>query len=618
MGRRKRSILFHSAAPLVFLQGSLTTGLIGLFPAIALSQPIGSSLPTSSPTVKGVPISQVPVPTPLLQRGDQLVINGRTVPANWMQLPSSGIPRFAVTDAWTMRAIGLDLLNTSTPAQQPVQWFTPNNAQLNLPVQLSESFRYLDLTDLAGQYGWQVQASGRSLLISSPTASVTGVRQGKQSWGDRLVIELDRPTPWQVDQLVSEFVLTLDAQTAAAVAQQIKLTPGNRVQSLKLEPIGQKTRLRLAMPPTQRPRVWTLTNPNRIVIDVRPDSMVDRDIQWAPGLRWRSQILSLGGSRFPVVWLELNPRQTGLTLRPILPNNTSVTGIAPLARTAQANQAYAAINGGYFNRNNQLPLGAIRQDSRWLSGPILGRGAIGWNSLADLQFSRLTLQERVTTSSGQTFPLTHLNSAYPQAGIARYTPDWGPTYTPISGDEILVSVQNDRVIDQRNASTPGNTTVTIPPNGYLLVLRNNKRAAPAFIPNTMLRLDSVTDPPQFSQFSQVLGAGPLLLQNRQIVLDPQREQFSKAFIAELASRSAIGQMTDGTLLIVAVHRRIDGSGASLSDTAQIMQQLGAVNALNLDGGSSTTLYLGGQLLDRLPVTAARVHNGLGIFVPAFP
>jgi len=45
-----------------------------------------------------------------------------------------------------------------------------------------------------------------------------------------------------------------------------------------------------------------------------------------------------------------------------------------------------------------------------------------------------------------------------------------------------------------------------------------------------------------------------------------------------------------------------------------MQQLGAVNALNLDGGSSTTLYLGGQLLDRLPRTAARVHNGIGVFL----
>jgi len=45
-----------------------------------------------------------------------------------------------------------------------------------------------------------------------------------------------------------------------------------------------------------------------------------------------------------------------------------------------------------------------------------------------------------------------------------------------------------------------------------------------------------------------------------------------------------------------------------------MQQLGCVDALNLDGGSSTSLYLGGQLLNPSPRTAARVHNGLGVFL----
>ena len=54
--------------------------------------------------------------------------------------------------------------------------------------------------------------------------------------------------------------------------------------------------------------------------------------------------------------------------------------------------------------------------------------------------------------------------------------------------------------------------------------------------------------------------------------------------------------------------------SSLAEMAEIMQQLGAVDALNLDGGSSTSLALGGQLIDRSSVTAAQVHNGLGIFI----
>jgi len=53
---------------------------------------------------------------------------------------------------------------------------------------------------------------------------------------------------------------------------------------------------------------------------------------------------------------------------------------------------------------------------------------------------------------------------------------------------------------------------------------------------------------------------------------------------------------------------------NFAELAQILQQMGAVEGLNLDGGSSTSLYLGGSLLDQPPSTAARVHNAIGIFI----
>ena len=84
----------------------------------------------------------------------------------------------------------------------------------------------------------------------------------------------------------------------------------------------------------------------------------------------------------------------------------------------------------------------------------------------------------------------------------------------------------------------------------------------------------------------------------------------------MAARSAIGRTPSGKLLMVSVHNTIGLPGASLSDLAQIMQQLGATDALNFDGGSSTTLYLGGtggQVIDRPSRSSARVHNAIGVF-----
>ncbi len=111
--------------------------------------------------------------------------------------------------------------------------------------------------------------------------------------------------------------------------------------------------------------------------------------------------------------------------------------------------------------------------------------------------------------------------------------------------------------------------------------------------------------------------GPLLVNNQQIVLNGAGEQFSAAFNTQKASRSAIGTTSQGKIIIAAVHRRVGDRSPTLTEMAQLMQRLGATDALNLDGGSSTSLVLGDQLIDRPPATAARVHNGLGIFLDRY-
>lgn len=53
--------------------------------------------------------------------------------------------------------------------------------------------------------------------------------------------------------------------------------------------------------------------------------------------------------------------------------------------------------------------------------------------------------------------------------------------------------------------------------------------------------------------------------------------------------------SDGTLLwLVTLESAGGGAGPTLSETAWLLQQLGLVDALNLDGGSSTGLVMGGS------------------------
>ncbi|PSB21811.1 hypothetical protein C7B61_03810 [filamentous cyanobacterium CCP1] len=549
----------------------------------------------------------------LVQQGSQVVLNGHSYPVAWSRQETGQI---GIADAGLIQLAGVDLLSTEDAAVQPVAWFTdPQRSPIALSTWQSGAYRYLDISALTQQFGWQVSINGTSLTISTPTARVGGIRQGRQPWGDRLVIDLTQATPWHISEQAGELTVTLDAQINPALAQAFKTQTTRYLQSLVLAPNGNQTVLRLNVPQTLRPRVWSVPNPNRLLIDLRPDSLIERNILWTPGVRWRQQWVSLGNDRFPVVLLEVDPRQPGVSLKPMVSNPETVVGTSPLATTAQHQNAIAAINGGFFNRNNQLPLGAIRHDTHWFSGPILNRGAIGWNDQGDVAVGRLTLQETLI-ANGKTLPIVHLNSGYVGKGIYRHTQDWGETYSPILNNEHILTVRNNQIIAHQQTQGAGQNSLPIPEDGYLLVIREDDAALNSLPVGTSVTLEAAANPTEFIQYPHILGAGPLLIQDRQIVLDALREQFEEAFGRQLASRSVIATTSQGTLMLMTVHNRVGGQGPTLAETARLAQQLGAVHALNLDGGSSTALYLGGQLLDRIPSTAAQVHNGIGVFIQA--
>lgn len=66
----------------------------------------------------------------------------------------------------------------------------------------------------------------------------------------------------------------------------------------------------------------------------------------------------------------------------------------------------------------------------------------------------------------------------------------------------------------------------------------------------------------------------------------------------IAPRTAIGQRKDGIVLLLAINGRIPTSiGASMSDLTEIMENYGAYNAANLDGGSSTELVINNKIIN---------------------
>lgn len=91
--------------------------------------------------------------------------------------------------------------------------------------------------------------------------------------------------------------------------------------------------------------------------------------------------------------------------------------------------------------------------------------------------------------------------------------------------------------------------------------------------------------------SNIMTAGPMLIKNGQML--PMRDD--KTFVTYRHNRTAVGTKEDGTVLLVTIDGRMkESEGMSLQDFQRLLRYLGCRDALNLDGGGSTTMYVKGK------------------------
>ncbi len=559
------------------------------------------------------------------EQGTVIQLNGQAWTGRWIKKIEEGRVVVFLQDNWVTGALGADLLDSDRADRQKLHWFsapTTVNVAFDQPIQ----HRFLDVRTLSQQ--WRTEIAGNILKISTPDVLVQSVRRSKQPWGDRIVIDLNQRTPWQIQQQGNTVNLVMAADLPPSLPPGINTDKGNLVKSVELQTQSKQTILSIQTTEALRPQVETLGEPARIIVDLKREYLPpSQSILWADGLRRKDQIVTLPNPaaksdkdpktlRFSITSLLVDLKQPGLSMRPIWSNpNGGMFGVSSLREMAEAWQAPAAINGGFFNRDRKLPVGPIKENNRWLAGPVLNRGAVAWNAKGEVFMDRLSYTEEMVVADQKPITLTNLNSGYTQKGIARYTPSWGAAYTPLTENEVIISVQGDRVVSQIKTTTVGQGQIPIPANGYVLVARQSPELAAKLTSGVQIRGRTAVKPIAFNNYPNLIGAGPLLLKNGDVVLDTNLELFRPPFDKQGASRSAIATLKEeGKVILATIQATPEGILPSLAQTAEILKKMGAVNALNLDGGGSTTLVLGGDVLNRPLGTVNSVHNGIGIFL----
>lgn len=313
--------------------------------------------------------------------------------------------------------------------------------------------------------------------------------------------------------------------------------------------------------------------------------------------------VNIGGKNVPVAYVSI-PKADNLNPNLILALN-SIGRTESLGSIARRTSAKVAINGSYFQSFDSSaladPFGILIKNGKLIHSEGTG-SAIGFTSDGSV---KMNIVRSVVTASigGNGYPVSLVNHTPSVSGnqIVLFTTARGIETHCAIGTSVVV--QNGEII-----SISSRQSVRIPINGYVLVFTGDKAAAAqkmhvgekasynvGYINQAGNKLD-------WSNVRTAVGGGPLLLKDGANVVNPAKEGFSdSAGFGMTVARSAIGVTANGDILLVG------GVKCTLNQMASVMSQLGAVNAICMDNGSSSGLYASNGTV---PAPAKEISNAL--------
>jgi hypothetical protein len=281
-------------------------------------------------------------------------------------------------------------------------------------------------------------------------------------------------------------------------------------------------------------------------------------------------------------------------------SNERVTGLERVSsqansRSHEAHRVIAAINGdvwaGFSNEAESAPNGLDVEAGELITAGTAGRPTFGVGPDGrPLLGSPLVTTTLTTTTLGQ-FAVNRINQLRRPGEIVLYTPHFGPrTSSAASGVDIIITglalpirtsgawtgiVQQTRIADGGGPIDPGAVVITVASTSPLAAIQ----------PGEQVTLTTAVTP-GWEGVQQAVGGREWIVRDAATYISPH-----PASADEIHPRSAVGITADGRLILATVDGRETGvsEGVRLTELAELMLERGAVQAINLDGGGSSTL-----------------------------
>lgn len=309
--------------------------------------------------------------------------------------------------------------------------------------------------------------------------------------------------------------------------------------------------------------------------------------------------------------------RAGVRLRPAVPPDGGVARTSVLAAGA-----LAAINGDYFYTQETIRIAGLQlRDGCLLQSPQ-GRSAFAVTADGQPSIGVFHLEAGLFTPAGRFLPIVALNRRPPAAGLSLYDP-----CADLSVDSVRAEVGYE--LESLGQAAAINDTVPVAvtqvrrqawplhlgPGQWLVAAGRAWPDADRIAAGDTLGLCVGLRPageslPGSGHYTQGIGGGPRLLRDGVISVEYAAERLNRGFAEERHPRTALGYSRDRRwLFLITVDGRQPGYsvGMTLTELAQFMQTgMGpwtrsgatAYQAMNLDGGGSTTMVIRQQVVNR--------------------
>lgn len=442
---------------------------------------------------------------------------------------------------------------------------------------------------------------------AAPAPDVQKVRYFAAPEKVRIVLDLSSPVTYKALQQEQSVTIELDAvlNKVGDTSLVLKDPSVNAIRLLNGSDGKARLFIDYRLPMTMK--VFTLAKPNRLVIDLIRLTEQKTENELLPGIRYTSWFKPGQSGPLSIHILDIGPH-SGYAIEPVLVRG-DVLGVESLSHVFLRSDVLAAVNASYFAPNGDI-IGLLKMDDEIISSTNIARTALGIRSDGKLMIGQVSYHGEAELGDGQTLSIDGVNEERGENGLILFNRFQGQT-TKTNAYGMEYSIIADAVA----AIQPGNSP--IPANGYVLSAHGEaaKKLSGLKVGDTVHVTQTLG--PEWDQASQVVGAGPMLVKDGHVFVTTKVEEFGSDVAGGRAPRTALGVTADGKMLLVVVDgRQAASTGMSLLELAMFMRELGAVDAMNFDGGGSSEMIVKGRIVNKpSDGKERRVGNALAV-VPA--